>query len=422
MFFLLVAAWVLTPLLSPTSAWAQGVAQTPVTLPFNIYGINTDGTAPIDNGLDGGGAAYSSIAMAETAPGSAGGMNPSGTTSYPVLTLPQPPNNIVFNFGPVNALDAVSGCTPVGGSCSVTAAAGPISLPQSQYTVLQLIGTGVQGGQVGIVTVGYTDSSSDNFTQGFSDWFSGGPYNIGESIALLMPYRLSGGSMDNRPFRVYNYSIAIDATKTVESLTLPNNRDIVILAATLVAIPGFGTAAGTPSALTVSPGGSITVPITVSSEAGYGGTTGSSVTLNATVSPTIQTSGATAPTCTFSPAAVVVAVGVPGTSTLTFTPVPPPSSASVRPHTNWFYALWLPIPGLALAGFGSQSARRKKLLGLLLLGLLLAGVGVTPACVSTTHLGNVGTPPGQYTIAITGIDANGNTQLGAGGSVTVNVQ
>jgi hypothetical protein len=285
--------------------------------------------------------------------------------------------------------------------------------------VLELVGTGVQGGQTGTITVNYTDGSSDTFTQGFSDWFSTGPYNIGEAIALLMPYRISGGSQDNRPFRIYNYSIAINATKTVESMILPNNRDIVVLGATLVAIPGFATTGGTPSPQTVSPGSSSSVPVTVTSEAGYNG----NVTLQCTVSPTIATSGATAPGCSFNPSQVAVAVGAPGSATLTFSPVAAATTGSLRSRAPFLYAFWLPIPGLALVGFGaSGNRRRKKIFGLLLLGVLLAGVMMTPACVSYTHLGNVGTPPGQYTVAITGTDANGLTQLGSGGSVTITVQ
>lgn len=416
----LLAACVLAAFLS-TTAWAQGVSQQQVDLSsaFNVSGIYTDGTTISGPGFDTTGCGYSSVAMAETAPGPAGGMNPSGTTSYPTLSLPQSSNTITFNFGPANQPNAVTGCTPVGtASCSVSTAAGTISLPAGEFTELELIGTGVEGGQTGTVTVGYTDGSSDNFIQGFSDWYSTGPYNIGESIALLMPYRLCGSSIDNRPFRVYNYEIAINATKTVQSMTLPNNRDILVLAATVVAIPGFATAGGAPSSPTVSPGSTVTVPVTVSSEAGYGGT----VTLNATVSPNITTPGGKPLGWSFSPSSVSVGVGAPGTSTLTLSPAAPSSAAIIKPHSTWFYAFWLPIPGLAVVGLGSGNSRRRKLCGLLLLAMVLAGIVITPACLSTVHVGNVGTPPGQYTIAITGVDTNGLTQLGAGGSVTIIVK
>ena len=59
----------------------------------------------------------------------------------------------------------------------------------------------------------------------------------------------------------------------------------------------------------------------------------------------------------------------------------------------------------------------------MLLGLLLGGLIATPGCVSYKHLGNVGTPPGQYTISITGVDGNGLSQASnsAGTTNTVSV-
>jgi hypothetical protein len=79
------------------------------------------------------------------------------------------------------------------------------------------------------------------------------------------------------------------------------------------------------------------------------------------------------------------------------------------------YALWLPVPGLALIGlgFGSRSSRRKNLMGLLLLWTVLASLIVLPACGSSSGGGgggNSGTPAGTYTVTISGADANGVTQ------------
>jgi hypothetical protein len=70
------------------------------------------------------------------------------------------------------------------------------------------------------------------------------------------------------------------------------------------------------------------------------------------------------------------------------------------------------VPGMVLTGlsFGSRNSRKRRIFGLFLLGLLLAGIVVLPGCVSYTHLGNVGTPPGQYTVTVTGVDDTGLTQ------------
>jgi hypothetical protein len=50
-----------------------------------------------------------------------------------------------------------------------------------------------------------------------------------------MAYRVtSTGSTPAGTFYLYGYSLAIDHTKTVKSLTLPGNRKVVVLAATLL--------------------------------------------------------------------------------------------------------------------------------------------------------------------------------------------
>jgi hypothetical protein len=66
-----------------------------------------------------------------------------------------------------------------------------------------------------------------------SDWYTPQSY-AGESQALSMAYRLtSSGATDNRTFNLYEYSLAINNAKTVESVALPSSRDVVVLAMTL---------------------------------------------------------------------------------------------------------------------------------------------------------------------------------------------
>ncbi len=409
-------------LLPTTLVWAQtNVTQSTVDLSsyFNVNGIITDGSSIANGGFDNDGSAYSVQAMQAACTSAVSPTSPTYgcTGTYPSLSFAESSATVSFQFGAANTANAVTG-----------SGLGPITLPAGQFTELQMLGAGVNGTQAGqTVIVNYTDGSNSTISQSFGDWFSAKCDDAGESPALIPAYRwetgTSGPVQDNRPFYVCLYNIAINPSKTVSTLVLPNNRNVVIMAATLVAIPGFATAAGTPSTTTVSPGSSITVPASAISEAGYSNGT---VTFACAVSPTIQSwQSATPPSCTFSPTSATVNVGSPGTSTLTFTPAAASSSSSVlRQSSRWMYALWLPIPGLALIGFGasSRTSRQRGLLALLLFGLLLTGVATMPACVSYSHLGNVGTPPGQYTIIITGTDQNGNAQLGTGGSVTVTVQ
>jgi hypothetical protein len=78
-----------------------------------------------------------------------------------------------------------------------------------------------------------------------------------------------------------------------------------------------------------------------------------------------------------------------------------PFGNSSRP----FNALWLPIAGLALTGISLGSRRKKKTkqIGFLLCSLMVAGLVFLSACGGGgTGGGGGATPPGTYTITITG--------------------
>jgi len=138
-------------------------------------------------------------------------------------------------FGPENKLNAVSG-TGV-----------PINLPVGNFASLLLLGTGVDGDQASqVITVTYTDGTTSQFTQSFSDWFT--PQNYpGEQEAVAMPYRdVCNGTEDNRTFNLYAYTFDLDSSKTLQSLTLPNNQDVVVLAVTLTAAAPADSAGSLP--------------------------------------------------------------------------------------------------------------------------------------------------------------------------------
>jgi len=124
------------------------------------------------------------------------------------------------------AAATVSGGTPDAISSTT------IPLPAGNYATLSLLGSAVNGNQRNqrfVVT--YTDGTTTAITQSLSDWW-GPPQNYpGESQVLKMPYlvTLTGATM-NRIVYVYGYSFAINSAKTVKSLALPNNRNVVVLA------------------------------------------------------------------------------------------------------------------------------------------------------------------------------------------------
>jgi hypothetical protein len=107
-----------------------------------------------------------------------------------------------------------------------------IPLPAGNYTSLNLLGSAVNGKQANqrfVVT--YTDGTMSTITQSLSNWW-GPPQNFaGESQVLKMPYLVApSGAAVNDAVYLYGYSLAINGAKTVKSLTLPDNRNVVLLA------------------------------------------------------------------------------------------------------------------------------------------------------------------------------------------------
>jgi hypothetical protein len=70
-------------------------------------------------------------------------------------------------------------------------------------------------------------------TQSISDWHM--PQNYaGETVAVSTSSRNTsvGGADNHGPFDVYSYSLAIDNTKAIASITLSTNKNVDVLAIT----------------------------------------------------------------------------------------------------------------------------------------------------------------------------------------------
>lgn len=166
----------------------------PLSSAYNRTGMVTDGTPIVDGGLDTYGFAYSAT----------------------LLGTKQTLNGVTFNLAAANTKNAVTG--------------GTIAPTAGKYIALNLLATGVSGYQLSQpFVVKYSDGTTSAFTQSLSDWSA--PQNFsGETTAIKMAYRINGnGSKDNRPFYLYSYSFALDRTKTVSSITLPKNGNVVVL-------------------------------------------------------------------------------------------------------------------------------------------------------------------------------------------------
>jgi hypothetical protein len=125
---------------------------------------------------------------------------------------------------------------PAGASNVIAAAGQTVALPSGSYSHVELLATAVNGNQTNqTFTVHYTDGTSTTFTQSLSDWSA--PQNYaGEAIAVSNSYRnTTSGSQANQTVDVYGYSLPVDNTKTISGITLPNNRNVAVLAISLVA-------------------------------------------------------------------------------------------------------------------------------------------------------------------------------------------
>jgi hypothetical protein len=177
----------------------SGTATVDLSASYNVSGSAVDYLPFTSGGLDGGGRSYSGVLLGA-------GLSWNGTQ---------------FAFGPMGVPDAVSGQT--------------VTLPAGKYSTLKVLATAVNGNQAAqTFTVTYSDGTRTTITQTLSDWFTPSG-SAGESTALPMMYRdNSTGTRDGEPFYLYGYSFALNNSKTVSSITLPANRNVIVMAMTLV--------------------------------------------------------------------------------------------------------------------------------------------------------------------------------------------
>ena len=181
---------------------AVAATQVNLTSSFNLTGIYADGSIfSSTGGLDGAGTALSANLLG---PGQVwAGSN--------------------FAIGPAGANDVVS------------ALGQTIGLPPGQDVVLNLLATAVGSGLPSLTfTVTYTDGTTATFNQSISSWTS--PQNYpGESQAVSMAYAdLADGSTSVQSYLIYGYSFTLDSTRSVASITLPNQPNVNILAMDLL--------------------------------------------------------------------------------------------------------------------------------------------------------------------------------------------
>jgi hypothetical protein len=87
-------------------------------------------------------------------------------------------------------------------------------------TALGLLGSSSNGTSSGTMTIFYTDGTTSSGTVSYGDWASGPA--TGDTTVATMGYRNSPSGQDNINMYVYVTTVAVDSTKTVESVVLPD--------------------------------------------------------------------------------------------------------------------------------------------------------------------------------------------------------
>ncbi len=209
---------------------AQVSSQLQLTNALNNAGITADGTVFSGGGLNGTGSAYSSTALG------------------PSLS----PGGYVFTFGPTgtsNAISAAGQILPV-----------PTGLQATNYQSVTFLGAAVNGNQSNqTFVVKYTDNSTQTFMQNLSDW-GAAQHFPGETIVSTMNHRNNAnGSTQSVTTYLYQYSFPLNGAKLMSSLALPNNSNVILLAALATVSP-----TNTPPTLTAISNRTVTAGTTIS--------------------------------------------------------------------------------------------------------------------------------------------------------------
>ena len=228
---------------------------------------------------------------------------------------------------------------------------------------------------------------------------------------------------------------AIVNTVTNAGTATPGLYLITVTGTASAATPNTVTAQAFLTVQSVAPGFTITVQTAVAPSSvhagnaaegvisvnpinGYSGT----VTLScASITPLVTIP----PICSFSypPGSKGLPVnGVPATATINISTYPLPTASLGR--SRGFFALWMPLPLLALAGVGAAAGgrRSRKAWGVLALFVLGGTLLLLPGCGSNTPVSpsptTSVTPKNTYTFTIAGVDKAGNVSSNTGTGTT----
>lgn len=181
----------------------------------------TDDSCPVD--LSG---AYDRDAIATAAHPEDGNFDDLGW-SYAAETLPAAGPQVLagtpFDFP--SSADGVKN--------AVTAHGQTLALPGLRADRARLLGAASGGSADAVATVTYTDGTTADVPLGFSDWAAGSPQS-GEDVAVAAAYRYKAGvGRDGPAVKIFARTLPLDPTRTVSSLTLPDQAQLKLFAVTL---------------------------------------------------------------------------------------------------------------------------------------------------------------------------------------------
>jgi hypothetical protein len=84
------------------------------------------------------------------------------------------------------------------------------------------------------MTLHFSDGTTATWTQSFSDWCDYEEFDGQTVISTQDNWVDQVGNVKSQTNRVYGYAYKIQAGKTLQSITLPNNDNIGVLGITLV--------------------------------------------------------------------------------------------------------------------------------------------------------------------------------------------
>ncbi|MCL4514717.1 MAG: discoidin domain-containing protein [Firmicutes bacterium] len=114
----------------------------------------------------------------------------------------------------------------------VMGASQSIPLPYGKFSSLRILGASTNGDKTGTFYVTYTDGTTAEFNLTMTDWC--GAARHGEATALTFNHRHSQTADQIITNHVFGYTLNLDSSRAVSSVTFPGDNNMKVLAITLV--------------------------------------------------------------------------------------------------------------------------------------------------------------------------------------------